>query len=242
MQPVGGNPSYDQLLAENRQLKQQLAQRQATPAGIQVDIERDQLSLNGLKTEEVQIDELRVSVAGLKKLVPELIQVSALANSSGQVKMPDLTRFSRFPMRVESMDLKLTEKTLNKVLSQTPVEGMSDLRIQVGQGGRLKLSGFAHKLIPVPFQVEGRVSAAGGSKLRFDLEKTKIAGFLPLPNLMTNLFASLASREMAAMNVVQRGDSYTVDLKSFVPENIQMQIDEIQTQSGQIRVRTGLDR
>ena len=240
MQPIGGGPSYDQLLAENRQLKQQLAQQ--SPAGIQVDVEHDRVSLRGLTTPELQINELQVSVAGLKKLVPEFIQVASLANSSGTVQLPDLSRFSRFPMQVEKMDLSISEKTLNQVLSQREVEGMSGLKVEVGDKGRLILSGFAHKLITIPFQVEGKVSAVGGSKLKFDLEKTRVAGFLPVPNLMTNFFASLASHEMAGMNVTQQGDSYVVDLKGFVPDNIQLSLDEVQTQHGQIHVRTGMNR
>ena len=239
MQPVGGGPSYDQLLAENRKLKEQLAARRA---GIHIDVDHDRVSLGSLTTPELKIDDLQVSIPGLKKLLPELVQVSALSNPSGHVKMPDLASFARFPMKVESMDLSVTQRTLNQVLSQKPVPGMCDLHLEVGEHGRLKLSGIAQKLIPVPFEVEGRVAAAGGSRVRFDLEKTRLGGFLPIPNLMTNFFASLASHEMSRMNVTQEGDSYTVDLRGFMPDNILVRIDEVQTDHGNLRVQTHSDR
>jgi hypothetical protein len=131
--------------------------------------------------------------------------------------------------------MEISESTLNQVLAKREVEGMSDLRVRLGEGGRIRLNGIAEKLIPVPFEVEGRLSAEG-SALRFQLQRTRVAGFLPIPNLMTNFFASLASREMAAMHVRQQGDDYRVDLKPFLPAGIELEIDRITSEPGTLRV------
>lgn len=154
--------------------------------------------------------------------------------------MPDLARFAKYPMQVQTLDMSINQKALNEVLSRQKVDGMSDLQLEVGEGGKLRLSGIANQLIDVPF-VEGRVSAAGGTKVRFELEKTRLGGWLPVPRLMTDLFASLAAGEMARLNVTQQDDgAFVADIKAFLPPNIGLTIDEVRTRQGQIQVRTGL--
>ena len=236
MQPIGGGPqpSYEQLLAENRKLKQQMN-------GIHIDPTRDQVSLRGLQGDDLKINELQVNIPGLGKLIPELLKVSTLSNPDGSVQMPDLSRFAKFPMQVQTLDMSLNQKALNEVLSRQKIDGMSELKLEVGEGGRLRLSGIANQLIDVPFSVEGRVSAAGGTKVRFDLDKTRLGGWLPVPRLMTDLVASLAAGEMAKMNVTQQEDgAFVADIKGYLPPNIGLTIDEVRTSQGQIQVRTGL--
>lgn len=237
MQPVGGQPSYEQLLAENRRLKQQLAEKQS---GIHVDVANDRVTLRGLETEELKINELEVAVPGLKQVLPEVVKVSNLTNPDQKVRLPDLARFARFPMRVETMDLSVTEQTLNQILAQQKVDNVSDLHLAIGNNGRLRIGGDYHKIFTVPFQVEGQLKAVGGSRLRFDLEKTRLAGLLPIPNIMTNLFASLATHMMSRLNVTRDGSSYVVDLKGYLPANLSAQIDEVATQPGLISLRAGL--
>lgn len=236
MQPIGGGPqpSYDQLLAENRKLKQQLN-------GIHIDPSKDQVTLRGLQSDDLKINELQVNMPGLGKLVPDLLKVSNLSNHNGTVQMPDLGRFAKFPMQVQTLDMSLNQKAINEVLSRQKVDGMSDLHLQIGEGGKLRLSGIANKLIDVSFEVQGRVSAAGGTKMRFDLDKTRVGGWLPVPKLMTNLFASLAANEMAKMSVTQEeSGAFVVDMKGYLPPNIGLTIDDVRTSPGFIQVRTGL--
>lgn len=234
MQPIGGGPqpSYDQLLAENRRLKQQLN-------GIHIDPSKDQVTLRGLQGQDLRIDELQVKMPGLGKLVPEFLDVSALSNPKGTVQLPDLSRFAKFPMEVQTVDMSLNQRAINQVLSQQKVDGLKDLRLEVGSEGRLSLKGISTKVFDVGFEVGGRVSAAGGTKLRFDLEKTRVGGWLPVPKLMTNLFASLAANEMSKMNVKQEEDgAFVVDVKGFLPPNIALTIDEVRSSPGVVQVRT----
>lgn len=237
MQPIGGSPqqpSYEQLLAENRKLKQQQL------SGIHIDPSNDQVTLRGLQSDDLKINELQVSLPGLGKLVPDLLKASTFSNPNGSVQLPDLSRFTKFPMQVQTMDMSVNQKAINQVLSQQKVEGMSGLQLQIGEGGQLKLSGMAKKVINVPFEVQGRVSAAGGTKLRFDLDKTRLGGWLPVPKLMTNLFASLAANEMAKMSVTQQDGAFIVDMKGYLPPNVGLTIDEVRSTPGQISVRTGI--
>ncbi len=236
MQPIGGGPqpSYEQLLAENRKLKSQLN-------GIHIDPSKDQVTLRGLQGDDLKINELQVNMPGLGKLVPEMLNVSTLSNPKGRVQMPELSRFAKFPMQVQTLDMSLNQKAINEVLARRKVDGMCGLRLEIGSEGRLRLSGIANKLIDVPFEVQGRVSSAGGTRMRFDLDKTRIGGWLPVPKLMTNLFASLAANEMSKMNVTQEEDgAFVVDVKGYLPPNIGLTIDEVRTSPGFIQVRSGL--
>ena len=232
MQPIGGGPqpSYEQLLAENRRLKQERN-------GIHIDPAQDQVTLRGLQGADLRIDELQVKMPGLGKLVPELLDVSAV--SSGTLKMPDLGRFAQFPMEVQTIDMSLNQRAINDVLSRQKVDGVRDLSLEVGSEGRLRLKGISTKVFDVGFAVEGRVSAAGGTRLRFDLEKTRVGGWLPVPKLMTNLFASLAADQMSKMNVKQEEDgAFVVDVKGYLPPNVGLTIDEVRSSPGVIQVRT----
>lgn len=234
MQPIGGGPqpSYDQLLAENRRLKQQLN-------GIHIDPSTDQVTLRGIQAQDLRVDELQVKMPGLGKLVPEFLDVGALSNPKGAVQLPDLSRFAKFPMEVQTVDMSLNQRAVNQVLSQQKVDGLKDLRLEVGSEGRLSLKGISTKVFDVGFEVGGRVSAAGGTKLRFELEKTRVGGWLPVPKLMTNLFASLGANEMSKMNVTQEEDgAFVVDVKGFLPPNIALTIDEVRSSPGVVQVRT----
>lgn len=232
MQPVG-KPSYEQLLAENQRLRQQL---QARPrAGLEVDFESESVQIRGLQSDELSLQSAKIHMPGLAEALPELLKVGSRVGQDGSFSMPDLSQFSRYPMKVQQLRVEISESTLNQVLARREVEGMSDLRVRVGEGGQIRLSGIAQKLIPVPFEVEGRLSAQG-SALRFQLQRTRVAGFLPVPNLMTNFFASLASREMAAMHVRQQGDDYRIDLKPFLPPGLELELDRITSRPGTLWV------
>lgn len=239
MKPVGasGQPSYDQLLAENQRLRQQLAAQQQAPPGIQLDLQQERVTIRGIESPAMKIHDLEVQMPGLKEAVPQLMDVASSVGRDGKFAMPDLSAFARYPMKVEKLNLSLSEQAVNRILAQTPVEGMSDLSLKVGQNGRIQLSGMARKLIPVPFEVKGQLIANGSSEVRFRLDKTKVAGFLPVPNLMTNFFASFASREMAKMNVRQQGDDYVVNLKGLLPDNLSLQVDDITSRAGTLFIR-----
>lgn len=234
MKPIGssGQPSYDQLLAENQRLRQQLASQQQAPPGIHLDLQQERVTIRGLESPSMKLHKLDVQMPGLKEAVPQLMDIASSVGGDGKFSMPDLSAFARFPMKVEKLNMSVSEKTVNQILAQTPVEGMSDLNLKIGQNGRIALRGMARKLIPVPFEVKGQLIANGSSEVRFRLDKTKVAGFLPVPNLMTNFFASFASREMAKMHVRQQGDDYIVNLKGLMPDNLSLQVDDITSQAG----------
>lgn len=236
MQPIQG-PSYDALLAENARLKARLREQEAP--GLQVDLPQERVSLRGLKSPDIQVDELAVKIPGLARVLPDLMKLTPARGPWGDIPRPDLKDFAKYPMQVERLQLGLPEAAINRVVQQKDVPGLSELQVKVESGGRLKLSGVAHKVFDIPFEVQGRLLAQGDSRLRFRLESTTVGGFLPLPNLMTNFFASFASNEMARMQVRQEGDDYVIETKAMVPENIQLKFDRISSRDGTLFIESG---
>lgn len=170
----------------------------------------------------IQVDELAVKIPGLARVLPDLMKLTPARGPWGEIPRPDLKDFAKYPMQVERPQLGLPEAAINRVVQQKDVPGLSELQVKVESGGRLKLSGVAHKVFDIPFEVQGRLLAQGDSQLRFRLESTTVGGFLPIPNLMTNFFASFASNEMARMQVRQEGDDYVIETKALVPENVRV--------------------
>lgn len=238
MNPLS-SPSYEQLAAENARLRKQLAQRQEPASGVQVDLQKETVSLSNLSTQEVDLQRLEVRVPGLKNAVAEGMGVVTSLGADGRLRMPDLGKFQRYPMKVVQLGVRVPQSTLNRVLSQRPIPGLKDLHLEVQDGGRLKLSGYAKKVVTLPFEVEGSLSANGSSRVKFHLERARVGGFLPVPNLVTNFLASLASTQMAQAQVTRDGDDYTVELAGLMPPNVGLSVDRISSAGGVLSVETG---
>jgi hypothetical protein len=236
MQPIQG-PSYDQLLAENARLRSRLREQEGP--GIRLDLPQERVSLRGIHSPDLQLEEVDVKLPGLSKALPDLMKLAPQKGPWGEVPRPDLKEFAKFPMQVERMRVGVPEDAINRVVGQKRVEGLSDLKVKVEPGGRLRLTGVAHKVFDIPFEVQGRLLAQGDSKLRFRLEGTRVGGFLPIPNLMTNFFASFAANEMARMQVRQEGDDYVIETKPLVPENISVKFDRVSSQGGTLFIESG---
>lgn len=236
MQPIQG-PSYEALMAENARLKARLREQEAP--GLQVDLPQERLCLRGLSSSDLQLNEIQVKVPGLARVLPELMKLTPTSGPWGEVPRPDLKDFAKFPMLVERLQVGVPEDAINRVVQKKPVEGLSELKVKVEPGGRLKLSGVAHKIFDIPFEVQGRLLAQGDTQLRFRLESTTLGGFLPVPNLMTNFFASFASDQMAKLQVRQQGDDYLIETRALVPENIQVKFDRVRSQGGTLFIESG---
>ncbi len=236
MQPIQG-PSYESLLAENARLKARLREREAP--GLQVDLPQERVSLRGLKSADLELNEIQVKVPGLAKALPELMKLTPERGPWGDVPRPDLKNFAKFPMQVERLQVGVSEDAINRVVQKKPIQGLSELKVKVESGGRLKMTGIAHKIFDIPFEVRGRLLAQGDTQLRFRLESTRVGGFLPIPNLMTNFFASFAANEMSKMQVRQDGDDYVVETRPMLPDNLQIGFDRVRSQGGTLFIESG---
>ena len=239
MDPTVG-PSYKLLQQENLRLRAQLAElREQRPAGLTTDFAANRVSIRNLKTPELAIDSLDVHVPQLGSLAADLLKVSSLVNSSKSVQLPSLKGFEKTPLEVESAHLRLPEKTINQIVGQMRPAGVSNLNLTLGEQGKVKLTGSKDGLLSIPFEVQGTVSRENDEQVRFSLEKTRVLGFLPVPRLMTDIFASLASHTMSQLHVEKKGDDFLLNAGAFLPSNIDMGLKAVTTQDGYLIVEAG---
>jgi hypothetical protein len=228
-------PSIDQLMAENARLRQQLAEKRR---GVHIDMESGTVEIHDMRSASVQIDDLQLKLQGLSKLSGPLLDPSTLQNPDRIQQL--LSDLPKYPMTIEKAKLRISEQAMNQVLTQRPVEGMQDLKVKLDQSGDIRLSGYATKaFFKVPFEVRGTLAPEKAGAVRFKLEGTKVAGFLPVPNLVTNLFASLATREMAQAQIRQDQGDFVVSTKDMVPSNIGFGLEAINVQDGFLVIEAG---
>ena len=226
-------PTYAQLLAENQRLR-------ADQRGLHIDLEKEKLRVRDLGTPELQIDRLDVSIPGLAKIADPLLHLSNFTKPGAALPHPDMSQLDSMPMTVEDAHVRLPENSLNQVLKEVAVDGTSDLKIQLGQDGDMKLKGNVKKsFLRLPFSVEGHLQSAGDKSVSFNLEKTKIGGFIPVPRLVTDIFACLASQQLAKAHVHQDGDDFVVDMAGYIPKNVNVAIHNVTTQDGFLVVDAG---
>lgn len=227
-----GQPSYDQLLAENARLRQQLSEKRK---GLHVDVDSGLVEIHDLKGPGIQVDELQLQVTGLSKLATPLLNPSNLQKPA---QVPAqlgrlLAEIPKYPMKVQSARLKVSEDTANQMLSQRPVPGASNVKLSFEPNGQIRLTGSVRKaFFNVPFEVKGKLAPGSNGDVRFRLDSTRVANFLPLPNLMTNFFASLASRELQQAQIRQDAGDFVVSTKDMVPSNIDLQLTALKVEDG----------
>lgn len=231
MTPLNGNPSYQQLVDENRRLKEQLAQKEK---GVHLDLQNDRVVLRDVGGPQLHVSELQLKVPGLAKIANQALAPEAILNEERKLHLPKLDQFAKIPMTVERAKVEVAPEVINGVLSDLQVPGVSDLSVGVGDGGKLSLSGYAKKIFTVPFEITGRVTRDDETHLRFSLDKTKVAGFLPVPNLMTNIFAALAADQMQKIHVERQGNDYVVDVSGHIPPNLDLRLSRVTTQDGKL--------
>jgi hypothetical protein len=76
-------------------------------------------------------------------------------------------------------------------LKKTHETKISDLKVET-KGDHIAISGKVHKVIPVPFSIEGPVDSPNGADLRLHADKVKAAG-IPIKGLLDMVGVELGS-------------------------------------------------
>lgn len=207
---------------------------------ISLDLDTGDVQIRNLKTPDLTLEQLDVRVPEAGHLVENMVNIQSLLAGKGKLELPSLKSLETSPIQVESARLKLPEETVNQALQGIggPIlaeKGIMDAAIALEEG-KVVLTGTLDKLIDVPFRLEGRLSAAPANQLRFSLEKAKVLGFLPVPRLVTDIFTSMASREMEKANVRQDGDDFLIDAGAFLPKNVAVGLKNITAHDGYLMV------
>lgn len=230
-------PSYQQLLERNRQLEAELAKAKSEAGPIRIDPERGTLTIDGLKTADYEVQHLQVQVSALGGYLGKALSIETLLEHQGQLPLPPTDQLAKEPMTVDALKLKIPAATLEKSSRRLGEDamrrnGLKELSIQPEENGQLRLRGTIDKLIDIPFDLRGELSVAEGNEIHFKAGKTRVFGFLPVPNLIVRIAASLAGRDMEEMGVKQKGDTFVFDADDFLPQNVKLQLTRIDTERG----------
>jgi hypothetical protein len=233
--PGAGQPTYQQLLERNRQLEAELSKAKAEVGPIRLDPANDKLTIVGLKTHDFEISHLEVKVSALGDYLGDALSIETLLENQGQLPLPPVDQLARSPMTVDALKLKIPAKTLQKsseLMGKDAMRrnGIKELSIRPEAGNRLHMRGTIDKLVDIPFDISGELAVSRGNEIHFKAGKTKVFGFLPVPNLVMRIAASLAGRDMEQMGVQQRGDTFVFDADDFLPQNVRLELTRIGTE------------
>lgn len=218
-------PTYDQLQAENRALKQKLDEVGDSP--IRLNPRGDTLKIQDLRTPLVTVESLEVQSPSIGDTLDRSLDPERLGQGL------DLKSLTSAPVQVRDLKVSLPESTINHFAAAEGAKNrVQDLRIEFGSDGEVKVSGKAHKLVNIPFQMKGFVDVAEGGKVRLRMGGGKVFGFVPIPRLLMDMAASMGGKELAQAGVEQEDKTLLIDPKRFLPENVEFQLDKIETRPG----------
>ncbi|MGE0490856.1 MAG: hypothetical protein AB7S38_16735 [Vulcanimicrobiota bacterium] len=232
-------PTYDELALENAHLRGELKKAQAEAGPIRLDPAAGKLVIKGLSTPDYSVDRLKVKTEGLGD---QLALDAFLAD--GRPALPPLEKYKDMAVEVEDLKARIPEATINRTATSAGAEalaknGIQDLDIRVGEGGRLTVSGKVDKLIDIPFELTGKLSVGDGGSLRFELEKSHIFGVVPVPKLVLGLAASMTGSKLEKVGVRQQDNAFEFDLDGLLPPNIQMGLTNIDSRKGELIIEGG---
>lgn len=243
--PANESPPLDpqDLVAENRRLKAELAQLKSQRSPISFDPDHDRISVQGLKTRDFEICCFEAKTGAVDKLLDETLSLDALLARPGELVLPKLDALKNTPFEVEKFKLKIPGRTLSRSTQAIGGQamrrqGMKEVQVEPLSGDRIRLTGAVHRLIDVPFEVTGRLGLEG-NKVRFSLEKAHIFGGLPVPRLVVELFSAMTGQDLQEMHVRQRGQDFPVDAGVFIPPNFKVGLTRIGTEAGQLVLEGG---
>ena len=233
---VDHEPTYQQLLERNRQLEAELSKAKSD-GPIRLDPANDKLTIAGLKMPDYEIEHMEVKVSALGGYLGNALSIESLLENQGKLPLPPVDQLAQSPMTIDALKLKVPAKTLQKASSLMGREamqrnGIKELSIRPEAGNKLHLRGTIDKLIDIPFDLTGELSVSEGNEIHFKAGQTKVFGFLPVPNLVMRIAASLAGRDMEEMGVQQKGDTFVFDADDFLPKNVRLQLTRVGTESG----------
>lgn len=232
-------PTYDELALENAHLRSQLKKAEADAGPIRLDPGAGKLVIKDLTTPDYSVDRLKVKTEGLG----DQLELDAFM-ADGKPALPPLEKYKDMAIEVEDLKARIPEATINRTATSAGAEalaknGIQDLDIRIGEGGRLTVSGKVDKLIDIPFELTGKLSVGDGGALRFELEKSHIFGVVPVPKLVMGLAASMTGSKLEKVGVRQQDNTFEFDVNSLLPPNIRMGLTNIDSRQGELILEGG---
>lgn len=230
----------DLLRLELRRLKE----RQQTELGptLQFAADKNRVEVRNLPLAGMKVEELTAQFAPGVDLLKEF-SLERILDDPTRLLQPALDPLVENPIRIERLAMSIPAKVANEAArlrggEMLKKEGLSDLNISFEPGGRVRATGSVDKLIPVPFNITGKLELTRDKKIRFAPEKVRLLG-IPMPRLVVSIANAMAGDSLKKLDIQSDGEALIIDPKSFLPKNVQLQLTRIATQGDQLVLEGG---
>jgi hypothetical protein len=227
-------PTYAELQAENEALRERLERSGESP--IQLSPGDNSLRIRDLHTPVAHIEELEVESSTIQTFFNKSLSVDSLTGK----ELVDPRTLARSSASVKKLKMTVPEATVNRFAAKEAAKNnVEDFKVQFHDGGEVSVSGKANKGPGIPFHLRGFVDLTDGGQVRMRLGQSRVFGFLPVPRFMMDMAASMSGKQLSRAGVVQKGDSFILDPQKFIPENIDFQLEKIETREGHLFIQGG---
>lgn len=230
----------DLLRMELRRLKE----RQQTELGptLQFSADKNRVEVRNLPLAGMQVEELTAQFAPGVDLLKEF-SLERILDDPTRLLQPALDPLVESPIRIERLAMSIPAQVANDAArlrggELLKKEGLSDLDISFEPGGRVRATGLVDKLIPVPFNITGKLDLTRDKKIRFAPEKVRLLG-IPMPRLVVSIANAMAGDSLKKLDIQTDGEALIIDPKSFLPKNVQLQLHRIATEGDRLVLEGG---
>jgi hypothetical protein len=211
---------------------------------ITFDVATGVFTATGLKSKDMVIDRLKVRIQDGGSAIQNMMSLENLTQASHQLPLGQIIGLKKSPMEVQDFRFRLPQSTSSAYFRESKGQqlkeaGVEDVGIEFNENNRLKVSGTYDGLLPIPFSFKGGLSTTEDHKIRLDITKMSVMGFIPVPRLIQSLVMAIADDSVQDPGIQREGRAYIVNPKTFVPPNVKFQLNGIKTEKGALVLEGG---
>lgn len=229
-------------LDELRQAQHKRPEQQSMGASVHFEVKDNKLQIRDLELAGMHFEELTARFDPSVDLLKGFTLESILA-SPDKLVTPDLGSLETSPITVERLRMSIPSKVAQQAATvrgaeMLAKEGLHDLHLRFVSGGMVEAVGVLDKIVPLPFNVRGKLELTRDKKVRFTPEKVRVLG-LPVPRIAISIANAMAGDSLDKLDIRTEGDSLVIDPRSFLPKNIQVQLNSLTTRGGSLVLEGG---
>jgi hypothetical protein len=214
---------------------------------IKIELETHQIKLRKIDTKDLKIDYLDIHAP----MTGDLLETATCLNNlmiydnknpdDAISKAVELSLSS--PVEVERARIRVPQESATRAAKTSPYvdlrkEGITELDIRFEKNNMMAISGWAKKILPVPFDIKGQLSITDDNLVKFQLKKQSV-GKIPLPSILGKIGMSMAKGKIQGEGIKFEGKSVIIDPKYFVADNINFKITGISTENNHLVLEAG---
>lgn len=230
--------SYNELQAENKRLKAELADAKQATGGVKLSTQDNRLEVNNLETPDISVDRLTVESTAVDK-VGELLSSASLVKSKGKLPTETLKDVAKEPVRVEAMKVRVPDDTVNRIVKGNPTKNLKGFEVEFGDDGAFQVRGKVNKIADVPFELAGFIDTTDDGQVRLKIGNSKIFGMVPVPKLIQNMATAMAGKKLEKLGITPTEDGLVMDPAALIPKNVDFKVSEVTTRDGELVVEGG---